>query len=157
MNEQVFSCPPSPLPTDYWTRPISPNNREWYAIGGVYPWPYTNWDIDDYGPWLTVPNLATLFGMTIYRMVAHRGRHLGFCLTTAPATTCCDLFGKGLRAENCDDKPGVRTTLLRAMTLRTGEESTTILRPREAVLHPIIVAYYEQTGIMRWALRPCQV
>ena len=34
----VLSWPPSPLPTDYWTRPISPENREWWVIGGCYPW-----------------------------------------------------------------------------------------------------------------------
>ena len=28
----------SPLPTDYWARPISMNNREWYQIAGNYPW-----------------------------------------------------------------------------------------------------------------------
>ena len=28
----------SPLPTDYWTRPINVNNREWSAISGNYPW-----------------------------------------------------------------------------------------------------------------------
>jgi len=28
----------SPLPTDYWTRPISLNNREWNTIAGNYPW-----------------------------------------------------------------------------------------------------------------------
>ena len=28
----------SPLPTDYWTRPISMNNREWNAIAGNFPW-----------------------------------------------------------------------------------------------------------------------
>jgi hypothetical protein len=27
---------PNPLPTDYWTRPISSMNREWASIGG--PW-----------------------------------------------------------------------------------------------------------------------
>jgi hypothetical protein len=31
-EEQVLSWPPSPLPTDYWTRPISPENREWWPI-----------------------------------------------------------------------------------------------------------------------------
>lgn len=36
-NEQVMSWY-SPLPIDYWTRPISLNNREWYAIAGNYPW-----------------------------------------------------------------------------------------------------------------------
>ena len=34
----VASWPPSPLPTDYWTRPISPENREWWPIAGGFPW-----------------------------------------------------------------------------------------------------------------------
>ena len=34
----VYSWPPSPLPTDYWTRPISPENREWWWIAGHFPW-----------------------------------------------------------------------------------------------------------------------
>ena len=37
-SEIVYSWPPSALPTDYWTRPISPENREWWVIGGDYPW-----------------------------------------------------------------------------------------------------------------------
>ncbi len=36
-NEAVMSWY-SPLPTDYWERPISLNNREWYQIAGNYPW-----------------------------------------------------------------------------------------------------------------------
>jgi hypothetical protein len=38
INEQVASWPPATLPNDYWTRPIQPNNREWWVIGGNYPW-----------------------------------------------------------------------------------------------------------------------
>lgn len=34
---QVSSWQASPLPSDYWTRPISPNNREWWVIGGNCP------------------------------------------------------------------------------------------------------------------------
>ncbi len=37
-QEQVLSWPPSALPTDYWTRPITPENRQWWVIGGDYPW-----------------------------------------------------------------------------------------------------------------------
>ncbi len=37
-QEQVVSWPPSPLPTDYWTRPISMENREWWIIGGNNPY-----------------------------------------------------------------------------------------------------------------------
>ncbi len=33
----VASWPLAALPTDYWTRPISPENREWWPIAGNYP------------------------------------------------------------------------------------------------------------------------
>jgi hypothetical protein len=36
-EEQVLSWPPAPLPTDYWTRPVSIENREWWPILGNYP------------------------------------------------------------------------------------------------------------------------
>ncbi len=34
----VMSWPVSALPTDYWTRPVSPMNREWREILGDYPY-----------------------------------------------------------------------------------------------------------------------
>ena len=36
-QDWVLSWPVSPLPTDYWTRPVSPENREWWPIMGSYP------------------------------------------------------------------------------------------------------------------------
>ena len=36
-NDPVMSWY-SPLPTGYWDRPISLNNREWNVLGGNYPW-----------------------------------------------------------------------------------------------------------------------
>lgn len=36
-EQQVGSWPTSPLPTDYWTRPISPENRDWWVIAGYFP------------------------------------------------------------------------------------------------------------------------
>ena len=36
-NDMVSSWPASPLPTDYWKRPISLENREWWSIAGCYP------------------------------------------------------------------------------------------------------------------------
>ncbi|HLN44981.1 MAG TPA: PQQ-binding-like beta-propeller repeat protein [Candidatus Sulfotelmatobacter sp.] len=36
-TEQVYSWPPSPLPTDYWTRPVHLENREWWPILGNFP------------------------------------------------------------------------------------------------------------------------
>ncbi|XHH09811.1 MAG: PQQ-binding-like beta-propeller repeat protein [Candidatus Bathyarchaeia archaeon] len=37
-EEMVASWTPAALPTDYWTRPVSPENREWASILGDYPW-----------------------------------------------------------------------------------------------------------------------
>ena len=36
-QEPALSWPGSPLPTDYWTRPVSVENREWWPILGNYP------------------------------------------------------------------------------------------------------------------------
>ena len=36
-EEQIWSWPMSPLPTDYWTQPVNPINREWWPILGSYP------------------------------------------------------------------------------------------------------------------------
>ncbi len=46
--EQVSSWPSSALPTDYWTRPINIENREWWVIGGQYP--FTGIGGGDYWP-----------------------------------------------------------------------------------------------------------
>jgi hypothetical protein len=34
----VYSWPEAALPTDYWTRPVAYENREWWPILGDYPW-----------------------------------------------------------------------------------------------------------------------
>lgn len=36
-QEPVYPWPVTPLPTDYWTRPIPIEDREWWVIGGNYP------------------------------------------------------------------------------------------------------------------------
>ena len=36
-DELVMSWPAAQLPTDYWTRPVPINNREWWLVGGHYP------------------------------------------------------------------------------------------------------------------------
>jgi hypothetical protein len=70
-EEPVSDWPASPLPTDYWTRPISPENREWWTIAGDYPWQfntvgYPDWPEDTnhypsnylYTPFVQAPNSA---------------------------------------------------------------------------------------------------
>jgi hypothetical protein len=67
----VSDWPASPLPNDYWTRPVSPENREWWSILGDYPWQfssagYPNWPDQTnhyasnylYTPFVQAPNSA---------------------------------------------------------------------------------------------------
>ncbi len=70
-QNMVASWPPAALPTDYWTRPVSPDNREWWPILGNYPatgivgggsnWPAeTNAYMSNYlfTPYVQAPNTA---------------------------------------------------------------------------------------------------
>ncbi len=70
-QDPVLFWPSSPLPTDYWTRPVSPEHREWWSILGSFPstgvvgkgsdWPAkTNQYMSNYGfiPYVQAPNSA---------------------------------------------------------------------------------------------------
>ncbi len=71
-QDPVYGWNESPLPTDYWTRPISPENRGWWTIAGAYPATGqlgggTNWpaDTNPYGsgtysfvPYVQAPETA---------------------------------------------------------------------------------------------------
>ena len=37
-QDWVYSFPEMPLPTDYWTRPVPYEMREWWPISGNFPW-----------------------------------------------------------------------------------------------------------------------
>jgi hypothetical protein len=37
-QEMVASWPAVPPPTNYWSRPVEPENREWYSVIGDFPW-----------------------------------------------------------------------------------------------------------------------
>ncbi len=37
-EEMVYSWPESAYPTDYWERPVAPENREWWSTLGNFPW-----------------------------------------------------------------------------------------------------------------------
>jgi outer membrane protein assembly factor BamB len=56
-QEEIPHWPGAALPTDYWTRPISSENREWSSIAG--PWLESNYAISGkYNPYTTAPNTA---------------------------------------------------------------------------------------------------
>jgi hypothetical protein len=85
----------SPLPTGYWSRPIEPNNREWVAIGGNFPWneailagsgtdSVTN---EYYGPYIPAVNTAHIVWNQIGAMSGMIGGETGNYATLGGPTT----------------------------------------------------------------------
>ncbi len=138
-EEQVLSWPPSPLPTDYWTRPVSVENREWWPILGFYPetgvvgggeyWPDdTNIYMSNYEfiPYVQGPNSAHIMWKRPFMDGGLVGGPAGQISLRQPG-----LSGTGFptiiyngRAYDTYDKPGTGTstvTYWRCYDLRTGE------------------------------------
>ena len=91
-EEPVPSRPDSPLPTDYWERPVEPENREWWSILGYYPstgvvgnpgdgvWPKdTNRYMSNYWyiPYVQAPNSAHVVWKQEFAMGGLMGGVLG--------------------------------------------------------------------------------
>ena len=129
--DMVASWPPNPFPNDYWTRPVSPNNRDWAASIGNFPWSgviyYPN------GRVLYASNYkyqAYVMGPTSAHIVWRRqgaitglvGEGYGaqaFTITSPQPT----IIFQG-RAFETYTKPGVgttATTYLRSYDIRTGQ------------------------------------
>jgi outer membrane protein assembly factor BamB len=85
-NEPVLSWS-SPMPTDYWTRPVSPENREWVSIIGDYP--YTGYmtnppqDTNAYAsnyrftPYVQAPNTAHIVWKRLGALAGLMGGDMG--------------------------------------------------------------------------------
>ncbi|MDH5595198.1 MAG: hypothetical protein OEY40_00580 [Candidatus Bathyarchaeota archaeon] len=137
-SEPVLSWPPSPLPTDYWTRPVSPENREWWPILGNYPetgvvgggayWPDdTNIYMSTYEfvPYVQAPNSAHIVWKREFMIGGLVGGEAGQISLTAAglsgggfpsiiyAGRCYDTYSKPTGASS--------TTYWRCYDLRTGE------------------------------------
>jgi len=141
VSEQVLSYPPVPLPTDYWTRPIEPNNREWYAIAGPYPWPWTNWDQDWMGPWITAPSTSHIVWNNVNAIGGIIGGDTGqVSVTTTPGYPTVIYAGRAYQTYN---KPGVGSVAA-CYDIRTGEVYYEI-PTASGGLTPVIVAYNPST------------
>ena len=138
-QEPVLSWPPVPLPSDYWTRPVSAENREWWPILGHYPetgvvgggqyWPdKTNKYMSNYEyvPYVQAPNTAHIVWKMPFMDGGLVGGEAGQISLTQPG-----LSGTGFpliiyagRAYDTYAKPGSgRTTVTywRCYDIRTGE------------------------------------
>ncbi len=141
-QDLIASWPTAPLPTDYWTRPIEPQNREWWPIAGNYPatgilgggtdWPAdTNTYMSNYGfiPYVQAPNTAHIVwkrqGATAGLIGGEAGQ---YSITTGPGTPSLVYAGRAYQTLT-KILNGVQTSVWECYDLRTGE------------------VYWDQTGV----------
>ena len=131
----VYSWPPAPLPTDYWTRPVSLENREWWPILGNYPgtgyvgggpmwdelYPGTNpnWNpTGDFHPWVQAPDTAHIVWKRQNAIAGLVGGPAGqYGVTGNPGNPSVVYSG---RCYQTVTKPGVGS-VAQCYDLRTGE------------------------------------
>jgi hypothetical protein len=85
-QDQVNSWPPTPLPTDYWTRPVTTMNREWWPILGNYPDPYMN-NYEYAGPYTLGPTSCHILWTRQDAVGGLMGGYMGQLDTTASGRT----------------------------------------------------------------------
>jgi len=142
-EESVTSWIPTPITADYWTRPISPENREWWWIAGHFPWRgpgggpdwpentnkyWANGDRYRFVPWVQAPNTA--------HIVWKRQGAIGGLIGPISGETKVEVFTSGggnpsiifqgrcyqtvTEADTANNSPSTRTHWM-CYDLRTGE------------------------------------
>jgi hypothetical protein len=139
-EDMVWSWPAAQLPTDYWTRPVSLNNREWWTILGNYPstgyvgggekwdelYPDTN-PLDSYGrynfnPWVTGPNSAHIVWKRQGAIAGITGGMAGQYGTTGSAGNPSVVYAGRCYQTMTVPINGVPTSSAVCYDLRTGEQ-----------------------------------
>ncbi len=144
-NDMVASWPAIPLPTDYWTRPVAFENREWWSILGNYPWfgpsgiPEEAWQMyypdttsvynprSQFTPWVQGPNSAHVVWK---RMLSFEGivggdagiGSLGYELSGYGGKPSIILFGRGYQTiSRVSETSAAAQTYWQCYDIRTGE------------------------------------
>ncbi len=127
-NEFVVSWS-SPLPTDYWTRPIQPNNREWNTIAGNYPWNFANivgvtgnaWHDNYYGPFIPAVNSPHIVWKRVGALAGIIGGETGqYSMQSNPGIPSVIYMGRAYQTR-IETINGIPTNCAVCYDLRTGE------------------------------------
>ena len=161
-QEFVFSWPPAPLPTDYWTRPVQVQNREWWPILGNFPWSGdglafasvwpegTNYFKGNtkYNAWVTTPDSAHILWKRQDAISGLIGSELGIVSLYASGDTPTLIY-----AGRCYDTmtipiDGVPTSCAVCYDLRTGKQYYAIptAAPDNGVT-PTSILYFRDTTL----------
>jgi hypothetical protein len=166
-EDPVSSWPASPLPTEYWTRPVSPENREWWSILGYFPsdgvvgeegpyWPNeTNTYMSSYRylPYVQGPNSAHVMWKRQGAIGGLIGGPLGEVSSTAGGGNPTLIYAGRCYQTVTKVVNGESTSLWQCYDLRTGEvfwefpaEIATVMTmfgPMTGAVVPTMVTYYE--------------
>jgi outer membrane protein assembly factor BamB len=167
-QDMVASWPPSALPTDYWTRPIAIGNREWWIIGGQYPftgqgggpdWPAgTNAYASNYKfvPYVQAPNSPHIVWMRQGALGGIVGGQYGYSSYGPGEGTYAgtpNIIFQGRCYQSVTEVfDGVTQSVWQCYDLRTGEvywEKTGVTTPTYVVKNYLLpsVPGAEQTGL----------
>ena len=144
-EDMVYSWPPSALPTDYWTRPISVENREWFMIGGNYPYSYYN-SIQNYaGPFVQGPNTAHILWKELGALSGLIGGEPGiYGIESGAGTPSVVYMGRCYETKTVPIN-NVPTSCAVCYDLRTGEQYYAIPVAQGGVT-PSYLSYYRGTA-----------
>ena len=170
-QDMVSSWQPLPLPTDYWTRPVSPNTREWWPIAGNFPptgivggsnWPEgTNKYMSNYNfiPYVQGPESGHIVWKNQFAIGGLIGGSAGQASLTVGGMSGAG-FPTIIYSGRCYEayvKPGSGTpaqTYWRCYDLRTGQLywdqpaqttiSTGFFGPAVSALVPTFIEYHKQ-------------
>jgi hypothetical protein len=136
----------SPLPTDYWTRPISPENREWANIGGNYPYAYYNSMCRDNGPFITGPNTSHIVWKQQEAVAGMIGGEAGtYSIAAQPGTPSVIYLGRCYQTLTIPVN-GVPTSCAVCYDLRTGKQYYAIPVAQGGVT-PTAISYISPTAV----------
>jgi hypothetical protein len=165
----VYSWPEAELPTDYWTRPISLEKREWWSIAGAYPgtgyygggpiwdefYPNTNprWSfVYNFHPWVAAPETSHVVWKRPEGLAGLIGGYAYYYGTTSSVGTPSIIYAGRCYQAVTTVVDGESTNVFQCYDLRTGEvyweiypvptvTTTSIFGPRTSAVIPDIVSY----------------
>jgi hypothetical protein len=138
----------SALPTSYWTRPIEPNNREWSAIAGNYPYTgYANFpesatSNNYYGPFITAPNTPHILWKQQGSLAGIIGGETGVYSTLSSTSTPSVIYMGRCYATMTVPVSGVPTSCAVCYDLQTGQQYYAIPTSQGGIT-PNHIAYWK--------------
>jgi len=153
----VYSWPEAELPTDYWTRPISLEKREWWIIAGAYPgtgyvgggpiwdtlYPGTNPRYSpayDFHPWVEGPNTSHIVWKRQDSVAGLIGGYAYYYGETSRGGTPSVIYSGRCYQTITMSVNGVPTSCAACYDLRTGEMYYSI-PTEDGGVTPTIVSY----------------